>query len=162
MVRPALEKTLKTLQLDYVDLYIIELPIAFKVRNDPLHCYKRTVLQRNGIWFEAFCYYLVGYICNQQQFQMHSWSLSVLHNRLIFILVTLQRLRNYLLCGCFSPSQEMSFTQRMRLGSTFMVTQISVPRGKWVNLCWLICLNDADFSCECTVLRFDRFGWWIG
>ncbi|XP_069048147.1 aldo-keto reductase family 1 member D1 isoform X2 [Lepisosteus oculatus] len=30
LVRPALERTLKTLQLDYVDLYIIELPIAFK------------------------------------------------------------------------------------------------------------------------------------
>uniref|UniRef100_A0A803SNR9 NADP-dependent oxidoreductase domain-containing protein n=1 Tax=Anolis carolinensis TaxID=28377 RepID=A0A803SNR9_ANOCA len=30
LVRPTLERTLKTLQLDYVDLYIIELPMAFK------------------------------------------------------------------------------------------------------------------------------------
>lgn len=30
LVRPTLEKTLTTLQLDYVDLYIIELPMAFK------------------------------------------------------------------------------------------------------------------------------------
>ncbi|KAM7325602.1 hypothetical protein ACRRTK_015855 [Alexandromys fortis] len=30
MVRPALERTLKVLQLDYVDLYIIEIPMAFK------------------------------------------------------------------------------------------------------------------------------------
>ncbi|XP_006887215.1 PREDICTED: 3-oxo-5-beta-steroid 4-dehydrogenase isoform X2 [Elephantulus edwardii] len=29
-VRPTLEKTLKTLQLEYVDLYIIEIPMAFK------------------------------------------------------------------------------------------------------------------------------------
>ncbi|XP_012498208.1 PREDICTED: 3-oxo-5-beta-steroid 4-dehydrogenase [Propithecus coquereli] len=30
MVRPTLERTLKTLQLDYVDLYIIEIPMALK------------------------------------------------------------------------------------------------------------------------------------
>ncbi|KAM4618976.1 aldo-keto reductase family 1 member D1-like [Polymixia lowei] len=30
LVRPALERTLKTLKLDYVDLYIVELPMAFK------------------------------------------------------------------------------------------------------------------------------------
>ncbi|KAJ6660058.1 hypothetical protein lerEdw1_018256 [Lerista edwardsae] len=30
LVRPTLENTLKVLQLDYVDLYIIELPMAFK------------------------------------------------------------------------------------------------------------------------------------
>ncbi|XP_075997945.1 aldo-keto reductase family 1 member D1-like [Genypterus blacodes] len=30
LVRPALERTLKTLNLDYVDLYIVELPMAFK------------------------------------------------------------------------------------------------------------------------------------
>ncbi|XP_029414733.1 3-oxo-5-beta-steroid 4-dehydrogenase [Nannospalax galili] len=30
MVRPALEKTLKTLKLDYIDLYIIEMPMTFK------------------------------------------------------------------------------------------------------------------------------------
>ncbi|KAK1168796.1 aldo-keto reductase family 1 member D1-like [Acipenser oxyrinchus oxyrinchus] len=30
LVRPSLERTLKTLQLDYVDLYVVELPMAFK------------------------------------------------------------------------------------------------------------------------------------
>lgn len=34
MVRPTLEKTLNVLQLDYVDLYIIEIPMAFKVSSD--------------------------------------------------------------------------------------------------------------------------------
>ncbi|CAO2603195.1 Aldo-keto reductase family 1 member D1 [Lemmus lemmus] len=33
MVRPALERTLKALKLDYVDLYIIEVPMAFKVNS---------------------------------------------------------------------------------------------------------------------------------
>ncbi|KAI4825692.1 hypothetical protein KUCAC02_021364 [Chaenocephalus aceratus] len=31
LVRQALERTLKALKLDYVDLYIVELPMAFKV-----------------------------------------------------------------------------------------------------------------------------------
>ncbi|CAG5957719.1 unnamed protein product [Menidia menidia] len=31
LVRPALERSLKALKLDYVDLYIVELPMAFKV-----------------------------------------------------------------------------------------------------------------------------------
>ncbi|XP_007525223.1 aldo-keto reductase family 1 member D1 isoform X1 [Erinaceus europaeus] len=35
MVYPGLERTLKTLQLDYVDLFIIEMPIAFKPGDDP-------------------------------------------------------------------------------------------------------------------------------
>ncbi|XP_027888463.1 3-oxo-5-beta-steroid 4-dehydrogenase-like isoform X2 [Xiphophorus couchianus] len=30
LVRPALERTLQTLKMDYVDLYIVELPMAFK------------------------------------------------------------------------------------------------------------------------------------
>ncbi|XP_055979970.1 aldo-keto reductase family 1 member D1 [Sorex fumeus] len=34
MVRPYLERTLKCLQVDYVDLYIIELPMAFKPGDD--------------------------------------------------------------------------------------------------------------------------------
>ncbi|XP_074049696.1 aldo-keto reductase family 1 member D1 isoform X2 [Macrotis lagotis] len=33
MVQPSLEKTLKNLQLDYIDLYIIEIPMAFKPGN---------------------------------------------------------------------------------------------------------------------------------
>lgn len=35
MVYPGLERTFKTLQLDYVDLFIIEMPIAFKPGDDP-------------------------------------------------------------------------------------------------------------------------------
>jgi 3-oxo-5-beta-steroid 4-dehydrogenase len=34
MVRPCLERTLKILKLDYVDLYIVEIPMAFKVSSD--------------------------------------------------------------------------------------------------------------------------------
>lgn len=37
LVRPALERTLKALKLDYVDLYIMELPMAFKVRHTHTH-----------------------------------------------------------------------------------------------------------------------------
>ncbi|KAK2502476.1 hypothetical protein MC885_015653 [Smutsia gigantea] len=35
MVRPTLERTLKVLQLDYIDLYIIEVPMAFKPGDEP-------------------------------------------------------------------------------------------------------------------------------
>uniref|UniRef100_A0AAQ4QXQ2 NADP-dependent oxidoreductase domain-containing protein n=1 Tax=Gasterosteus aculeatus aculeatus TaxID=481459 RepID=A0AAQ4QXQ2_GASAC len=34
LVRPALERTLRSLKLDYVDLYIVELPMAFKPGNE--------------------------------------------------------------------------------------------------------------------------------
>nr|XP_004661236.1 aldo-keto reductase family 1 member D1 [Jaculus jaculus]XP_045016595.1 aldo-keto reductase family 1 member D1 [Jaculus jaculus]XP_045016596.1 aldo-keto reductase family 1 member D1 [Jaculus jaculus]XP_045016597.1 aldo-keto reductase family 1 member D1 [Jaculus jaculus]XP_045016598.1 aldo-keto reductase family 1 member D1 [Jaculus jaculus] len=44
MVRPTLEKTLKTLKLDYVDLYIVEIPMAFKPGNE---IYPRD---ENGKW----------------------------------------------------------------------------------------------------------------
>lgn len=42
MVRPALERTLKALKLDYVDLYIIEIPMAFKVSSGT-HLQLRTL-----------------------------------------------------------------------------------------------------------------------
>uniref|UniRef100_A0A8C5USZ6 Aldo-keto reductase family 1 member D1 n=1 Tax=Microcebus murinus TaxID=30608 RepID=A0A8C5USZ6_MICMU len=44
MVRPALERTLKILQLDYVDLYIVEIPMAFKPGDE---IYPRD---ENGKW----------------------------------------------------------------------------------------------------------------
>lgn len=36
-MRPALERTLRSLKLDYVDLYIVELPMAFKVSEQHKH-----------------------------------------------------------------------------------------------------------------------------
>ncbi|XP_055203178.1 aldo-keto reductase family 1 member D1 isoform X3 [Gorilla gorilla gorilla] len=44
MVRPTLERTLRVLQLDYVDLYIIEVPMAFKPGDE---VYPRD---ENGKW----------------------------------------------------------------------------------------------------------------
>ncbi|KAI2548047.1 aldo-keto reductase family 1 member D1, partial [Homo sapiens] len=44
MVRPTLERTLRVLQLDYVDLYIIEVPMAFKPGDE---IYPRD---ENGKW----------------------------------------------------------------------------------------------------------------
>ena len=48
LVRPALEKSLKNLHLDYVDLYIIHFPLAMKVGNmcdhiDVISCVRMCV-----------------------------------------------------------------------------------------------------------------------
>ncbi|XP_011239571.1 aldo-keto reductase family 1 member D1 isoform X6 [Mus musculus] len=49
MVLPALERTLKALKLDYIDLYIIELPMAFKGPSQLAPNVGHTTLR------EAFC-----------------------------------------------------------------------------------------------------------
>ncbi|CAO2603193.1 Aldo-keto reductase family 1 member D1 [Lemmus lemmus] len=56
MVRPALERTLKALKLDYVDLYIIEVPMAFKSGGCALHIpspFLRTLLLTVVITLQA-------------------------------------------------------------------------------------------------------------
>lgn len=81
LVRPTLEKTLKILQLDYVDLYIIELPMAFKVKRkivqkkckialkQGLHLHLpcsfqsllKTALWRDNVWYILHVYISVHY-----------------------------------------------------------------------------------------------------
>lgn len=101
LVRPALEKTLKTLQLDYVDLYIVELPTAFKVY---------MYLMSHQKVPNSFAYFFL------------IWSILIVVNycrnpftSLIF----------------FSWSQEIHFTPKMRTGSTFITRQTSVLHGRW-------------------------------
>lgn len=56
LVRPTLETTLKTLQLDYVDLYIVEMPTAFKV----------------NVYFKSYLYCLLRWIdCIPKFFYLH-------------------------------------------------------------------------------------------
>lgn len=51
MVRPALERTLKALKLDYIDLYIIELPMAFKPGEElyPKDENNRTIYHKSNL-----------------------------------------------------------------------------------------------------------------
>lgn len=51
MVRPALERTLKALKLDYIDLYIIEMPMAFKPGEElyPKDENNRTIYHKSNL-----------------------------------------------------------------------------------------------------------------
>lgn len=102
LVRPALEKTLAALKLDYVDLYIVELPMAFKVF-------------MHSSWIGR---------CGSTQ-------ISVI-NRFTFDFPSLssfniQHHAASLFC-CFSL--EMTFTQRTRMESGSITTQTSVQHGR--------------------------------
>lgn len=59
LVRPALEKTLTTLQLDYVDLYIVEMPTAFKV----ITSFQASIIpvEQGIIFFSMFCVFIISY-----------------------------------------------------------------------------------------------------
>lgn len=123
LVRPALEKTLDALKLDYVDLYIVELPMAFKV-----FMHSSWIVPKGSTQIS---------VLHRFTFKLNSlYLLNIQQHPAYFVL-------------CFYFSLEMTFTQKTKMENTSTTTQTSVQHGRCVfkSKIWKQCFRIKCFKC---------------